>query len=114
MMGQTVAGFAGANTGKRTDRRSLMTMTGLTDRLTKTALGALVRACYWGSTPTVRIWWVLQQAGMDWTKIGEFVDQCVAARVLEKHRYGTWLSMTGAGRQLYKDFDRIAGLADAL
>ncbi len=80
---------------------------------TKTALGSLVRACYWGSTPTVRIWWVLQQAGMDWTKIGEFVDQCVAARVLEKHRYGTWLSMTGAGRQLYKDFDRIAGLSDA-
>jgi hypothetical protein len=80
---------------------------------TKTALGALVRACYWGSTPTVRIWWVLQQAGMDWTKIGEFVDQCVAARVLEKHRYGTWLSMTGAGRQLYKDFDRISGLADS-
>jgi hypothetical protein len=50
---------------------------------------------------------------MDWTKIGDFVDQCVAARVLEKHRYGTWLSMTGAGRQLYRDFDRIAGLSDA-
>jgi hypothetical protein len=77
------------------------------------ALGALVRACYWGSTPLIRIWYALQQTGLTLLQTQQFIVQCLDAKVLESHRLGAWLSMTGAGRQFYRDFDSIRSLASA-
>ncbi len=79
----------------------------MTDTKLHGALTAMSKATYWGSTRRTRMHWVLFMAGLDYAESVQFIRECVAAKVLEEHRFGTWLSMTEAGRDLERNFKEV-------
>jgi hypothetical protein len=68
----------------------------------KQALASLIQSCYWGSTPRTRADWNLRLDGIDAREVPALLQELVRLRAVEEHRRGTWISVTGAGRALYK------------
>jgi hypothetical protein len=68
----------------------------------KQALASLIQSCYWGSTPRIRATWNLHRAGIDSREVPALLDELIRVRAVEEHRFGAWISVTGAGRKLYK------------